>query len=243
MKLVRFRKILIFSIISILLLSLTLFPCYAAVLTNVEFVSNGLPYDSSINISYGANSESSVDLGGNLDLVFEPITSSDNLVYVTDGVLDLFGDVFDVEGYVSDGTYVVFGSYSGINSTTGNSLVVPLVDGSFYTKTSSDMIVSINSYEDIPSNIIIELAEVDIENSLMTMGIFLIPYTEPTVTDSITYVWTDILIWITDSINAAVGIFWNGTQLTLIGTLSLVGVSLFLCLLIYNKVKDYLKMQ
>ena len=65
----------------------------------------------------------------------------------------------------------------------------------------------------------------------------------PPPQESITDVWGGILTWVTTGINSVTGVFWNGSSLTLIGTLSLIGVSIAFILLIINKVKDFLHLQ
>ena len=60
----------------------------------------------------------------------------------------------------------------------------------------------------------------------------------------ITEVWSDILGWITESMASVQNVFYDATtsQLTFLGVLAIVGVAIGICLLIFNKVRDFLRL-
>ena len=60
----------------------------------------------------------------------------------------------------------------------------------------------------------------------------------------ITNVWSEILTWITTSMSAVQNVFYDtdGNKLTFLGVLAIVGVAISICLLIFNKVKDFLSL-
>lgn len=142
---------------------------------------------------------------------------------------------------VPDGFYTVFcGMYYVIDSVPSG-LIVPQGKENFTVKTLDGLsIYNFIFYDEVPSNIDLIVVESE-EIAPVVITFFLVPYVS--VIDDVGSVWTDILVWFISCINVVVGIFWTGSQLTLIGTLSLVGTAIALCLLIYHKVKDYLKIQ
>jgi hypothetical protein len=132
------------------------------------------------------------------------------------------------------------------NDVLSGEIFYPEIPGSFIYPVNELVSYGFVYYENIPNNIDVTIAYEDSSDysyGLGTVYLLLIPYEEPTVVDNISNVWSNILLWITSSINTVTGIFWTGTQLTLIGTLALVGTAIALCLLIFYKVKDYLKLQ
>lgn len=59
-----------------------------------------------------------------------------------------------------------------------------------------------------------------------------------------TNVWTAILTWITTSMSSVQAVFYDSTNstLTFLGVLAIVGVAIGICLLIINKVRDFLRL-
>lgn len=62
--------------------------------------------------------------------------------------------------------------------------------------------------------------------------------------NEITSVWSDVLTWITTSMSAVQNVFYDAdtSKLTFLGVLAIVGVAISICLLIFNKVKDFLSL-
>lgn len=58
----------------------------------------------------------------------------------------------------------------------------------------------------------------------------------------ITTTWTSILTWITSSIGSVQTVFYADEKLTFIGVLAVVGVGIGVCLLLFNKVRDFLRL-
>lgn len=60
----------------------------------------------------------------------------------------------------------------------------------------------------------------------------------------ITGVWGEILRWITNSITSVQNVFYDTDtkKLTFLGVLAIIGVAISICLLIFNKVKDFLSL-
>ena len=184
-----------------------------------------------------------LSLGG--DSVIVPVGNSPDLVVTVVNEQFLFdeGISFSVPG-VSDGMYIaafVYDCYSF--QIDGQTYSYPIVPGSIIVSFDDQPVgLSFKFYDALPELISIEV--VDDSSALYKLSNFVfVPYEAPKPIDSVSNVWTSILTWITSSINTVVGIFWTGTQLTLIGTLSLVGTAIALCLLIYYKIKDFLRLQ
>ena len=61
---------------------------------------------------------------------------------------------------------------------------------------------------------------------------------------AITGVWTSVLTWITDSMGSIQAVFYDSTNsaLTFLGVLAVIGVAIGICLLIFNKVRDFLRL-
>lgn len=61
---------------------------------------------------------------------------------------------------------------------------------------------------------------------------------------AITSVWTSILTWITSSMSSIQNVFYNSTdgELTFLGVLAVIGVAIGICLLVFNKVRDFLRL-
>ena len=60
----------------------------------------------------------------------------------------------------------------------------------------------------------------------------------------ITSVWSEILTWITTSMTSVQDVFYDtdASKLTFLGVLAIVGVAIGICLLIFNKVRDFLRL-
>lgn len=226
-------------------------PCSAAVVTIVSFTNDiGAPYGADgIKVYNNALDDSDfvqLNVGSSADLVFNTSYNPDSICHVVDGFLDLSDAIIDVSDYLSDGAYQLFGMIITANEVSSPDVFCPEITGALIHPINEFMSYGIVYYDSIPSNIDVTISCYTLDDysyGLGTLYFFLIPYEEPTVVDSISNVWSNILLWITSAINTVVGIFWTGTQLTLIGTLALVGTAIALCLLIYNKVKDFLKLQ
>jgi hypothetical protein len=226
-------------------------PCSAAVVTTVSFTNElGAPYGGAGIKVYSNLSDDSnfvtLNVGSSSDVVFEPSYSSDSILHVVNGTIDLDSFTIDVSDYLPDGTYSCFGSIITSVDVSGSDVFYPEISGSFIFPVNEGVSYGFSYYDSIPSNIDVTIAYEDLSHYSYGLGIvylLLIPYEEPTVVDNISNVWSNILLWITSSINTVTGIFWTGTQLTLIGTLALAGTVIALCLLIFYKVKDYLKLQ
>ena len=61
---------------------------------------------------------------------------------------------------------------------------------------------------------------------------------------SITGVWTSVLTWITSSMGSIQAVFYDASEaeLTFLGVLAVIGVAIGICLLIFNKVRDFLRL-
>ena len=61
---------------------------------------------------------------------------------------------------------------------------------------------------------------------------------------AITEVWGDVLEWITTSMSSVQSVFYNTTDstLTFLGVLAVIRVAISICLLIFNKVRDFLSL-
>ena len=62
---------------------------------------------------------------------------------------------------------------------------------------------------------------------------------------AITGVWTSVLTWITGSMSSIQNVFYDSSEaeLTFLGVLATVGVSVGICLLLFNKCKDFLSLR
>ena len=226
-------------------------PCSAATVTTVRFTNDiGAPYGADGIKVYNNNLDDSefvqLNVGSSAEVVFNTSYNSDSIIHVVNGILDLSDAIIDVSDFLTDGTYQLFGLIMSVNDVSSPDVFCPEISGALIHSVNEFMSYGIVYYDIIPSNIDVTLSyysEFDYPYGIGTMYFLLIPYEEPTVVDNISNVWSNILLWITSAINTVVGIFWTGTQLTLIGTLALVGTAIALCLLIFYKVKDYLKLQ
>lgn len=59
----------------------------------------------------------------------------------------------------------------------------------------------------------------------------------------ITDVWSSVLSWITSSMSSVQEVFYADGSLTFLGVLAVIGVAIGICLLIFNKVKDFLSLR
>lgn len=60
---------------------------------------------------------------------------------------------------------------------------------------------------------------------------------------AITEVWSSILTWITTSMSSVQDMFYVDGALTFIGVLSVIGVAVGVCLLIFNVIRDFLHLR
>lgn len=60
---------------------------------------------------------------------------------------------------------------------------------------------------------------------------------------SITQVWTDVMEWITTSLGSVQTVFYANDQLTFLGTLSVIGVSIGVGFLIIGVVQNFLHLR
>lgn len=60
---------------------------------------------------------------------------------------------------------------------------------------------------------------------------------------AITEVWSSILTWITSSMSSVQTVFYDEGALTFLGVLAVIGVAVGICLLIFNKVRDFLSLR
>lgn len=165
-------------------------------------------------------------------------------IQVLDGDFYFGGEYYPAERKlnVSDGYYsLVFGFAVNNPDETYNDIYVS-ADGSI-----DSVIVGLGFfcgyfqfYESVPDELHLVLNDGE-SGGLGYITYILVPYIYSS--ENISSVWTHLLDWFISCINVVVGIFWTGTQLTLIGTLAFVGTLIALCLLIFYKVKDYLKLQ
>lgn len=229
----------------VLLLSCSFFTLFvsAANITTVSFTNpNGLPYDDtkSLSVVYDFANEAQAELilGNTTNVQFYPVYSE--IITIADGMLQFADSLIDV-GVEYDGSYVLLGSILADNYSDGGINVMPVVEGAGY-QNGDFMNTGFAFYDSVPDSIFIGLEESS-NNALVTMTFLLVKYVEPTVVENVGSVWSGIMLWLVSAFNSVVGIFWTGTQLTLIGTLALVGTAIALCLLIYNKIKDFLHLQ
>lgn len=59
----------------------------------------------------------------------------------------------------------------------------------------------------------------------------------------ITQVWTEIMTWITTSINSVQDVFYAEGGLTFLGTLSVIGVAIGIAFLVIGVVQNFLKLR
>ena len=62
---------------------------------------------------------------------------------------------------------------------------------------------------------------------------------------AITDVWDSILEWITGSMSSIQNVFYDSSEaeLTFLGVLAVTGVAIGICLLVFNKVRDFLSLR
>lgn len=65
--------------------------------------------------------------------------------------------------------------------------------------------------------------------------------TASVVLTAILEVFTVILEWFVSSIGVAIGIFWDGTALTFVGTLAVIGFAIAVILMLMAMIRSYLK--
>ena len=235
---------------------IAMFLCSATYTCNVTFSNpDNLPYEySDISLSFNGGDYYTVSLGESYSLSTSFLYSNQSLFISRDGDLYIidYSDSDETLLYedipVEDGYYNFLG-ISGVNYTDGTQIVCPQLVGYdvLVSQVSDGICVNFVYSSDVSSNFDIVLADItevyDSENGFISnMYIILIP-SPPPPQESITDAWGGVLTWITSSIASITGVFWNGSSLTLIGTLSLIGVSIALILLIINKVKDFLNLQ
>jgi hypothetical protein len=60
---------------------------------------------------------------------------------------------------------------------------------------------------------------------------------------SITEIWTEVMTWITTSLGSVQTVFYASGELTFLGTLAVVGVSIAIGFLIIGVVQNFLKLR
>lgn len=60
---------------------------------------------------------------------------------------------------------------------------------------------------------------------------------------SITNVWTDVMTWITTSLGSVQTVFYANGQLTFLGTLGVISVSIGIAFLVIGVVQNFLKLR
>ena len=236
------------------------FLCSMAVPITVEFNNQfNYPYDlDSIKIAYTNKSyeevELTVPLGERRSFVYNTFHNEQSPYYVLDG--DLYVDDGDddytlwVDCGLDDGQYNLF-LIQGINYSDGSNVYCPELLGTDIVKTSIGngvcqyLCLSLT----YPDGFVMQVTDItdtynDEAQFLVVQYLVCVPSQPPAlVQDSITNVWSNIGTWVYSSVTSVVGIFWDGSSLTLIGTLACVGTAVAICLLVYNKCKDFLNLQ
>lgn len=259
LKKIKLKHLARVGLVMMLTCYLMMFLCSATKTINVSFTNpNKLTtdYDSIKVVYYTLDEEvkSDVELGKNSSISFSEFYTTQSVFAVLDGDFGAYVDgefevLFEDVG-VEEGYYNVI-IIQGYNYSDGTTFVCPQIeDVDFdYSEVGNGILINLFTLDSFPTEINVELVDItkgyDSENGYLFVNNFiLVPSSPPPPPEQkITEVWTSILGWVTGSITSAVGIFWNGTSLTLIGTLALVGTSIAICLLIFNKVKDFLHLQ
>lgn len=243
------RKIILkyFSILSVifLLCSVFVFPVSAADLTTINYSNpDMIPYDDSQPIViYSFDGETSLYLGNSTDVYFNTAISSSNelIVTVVDGVLS-WGVLTIPVVDVVNGTYMLYGAISSAVYSDYGEYFVPIVQdvtGMF----TGDNTLCFKFNDDIPSNIDVHVESFDYNLGSTVITYLFVPYEEKPVTESITDIWSLLLVWIQSVVSTVTGVFYDGTALTLLGTLSLIGVCIGLVILIVIKIKYILSLR
>lgn len=60
---------------------------------------------------------------------------------------------------------------------------------------------------------------------------------------SITEIWTEVMTWITTSLGSVQTVFYSGEELTFLGVLAVIGVSIGIGFLIIGVVQNFLKLR
>lgn len=60
---------------------------------------------------------------------------------------------------------------------------------------------------------------------------------------SITQIWTEVMTWVTTSLGSVQSVFYANGDLTFLGTLSVIGVSIGIAFLIIGVVQNFLKLR
>ena len=239
------------------------FLCSMAVTINVDFNNQfNYPYDMDfITFAYLDKSykevQIEVPLGSSRSVAYNTFHNEQSPFLVIDGdlwVVDA-NDAYTlwVDCGLEDGQYNMFIFY-GYNYSDGTNVYCPELLGTNIVKTSigngvcQHLCLSLT----YPDGFVMQVTDItdtyDTENPdnqyLLVQYLVCIPSQPvPPAQDSITNVWSNLGTWIYSSISSVTGIFWNGTGLTLIGSICLVGTCIAICLLIFNKVRDFLNLQ
>ena len=241
------RCLLVFAVF----VFVTVLSCSAAASTtvtltnpnNIPFELNSIPYYSSFNSSF-ENPTGELQFGDSISLNLQPIPVA--LITVIDGLMSFVNDsdafVSGVPVDVADGLYTAFfGLFYYIESYSFGLIVPESCDYYNFVAFDGFGIYNFVFYDEIPSNIDLIVVEDDVDVAPFFISFFLVPYVP--VIDDVGSVWTSILTWIVTALNVVTGVFWNGSGFTLIGTLAMVGTIFALCLLVFNKVKDFLNLR
>ena len=60
---------------------------------------------------------------------------------------------------------------------------------------------------------------------------------------SVTTVWTEVMTWITTALNSVQTVFYADNDLTFLGTLAVIGVSIGIAFLVIGVVQNFLKLR
>lgn len=60
---------------------------------------------------------------------------------------------------------------------------------------------------------------------------------------AITTIWSDVMDWIVDALGSVQTVFYNGTTLTFMGTLAVIGVAIAIAFLLIGVVQNFLRLR
>lgn len=243
------------GLVMILTCYLMTFLCSAAQTVNVSFnTSLTVPNGYTISVGIGDFEDNSLSLvkGGTVSVPFSPkFNTKTGILFVTDG--DCFivtpdgNDLLISDVNVDDGYYqIVFTTKNLLLAGADDKKYMLTVDGENVESVSNVDVeddATLASFVVLTDVVDVELTTVETDIDEISQMMFVLVEALSPPQESITNVWSGIMTFITSSLNSVTGIFWNGTSLTLIGTLAVVGVSIAILLLVFNKIKDFLRLQ
>lgn len=220
---------------------------------------NEYPYEySSLSIyhySIDDTIETTVNINNSVSLDITELYSNQVYITVLDGDLGIYEDgEFDVsitDVGIPDGVYNVLFT-ACYNYGDDGSIYCPIIQDidPVYSAVSNGSLSNYYFLTELPSLIDFEIVDItdsyDTESGYLGVRDFILfpaPPPPPSPLESITNVWSGVLPFLTTSISTVSNVFWDGSSLTLLGMLGLIGVSIAIIILIFLRVKDFLKLR